>query len=174
MSGEARGFRGGGGVGWKKRAGARGDSAHLVEGDGEGEEDEHAGDEPRDEMRGHVVAVHVPRRDGEDDEHEQVYEDPDGLEHLAQHRPPSVPPVLVRAEDHRRTGDATRVPRKERLSRKDESTTRARWGWGTRRRSERARVARANAERSRGARQQRSRRDDDAARRVRKKFLLAL
>ena len=94
-------------------------------------------------MRGHVVAVHVPRRDGEDDEHEQVYEDPDGLEHLAQHRPPSVPPVLVRAEGPSENQKRDALARKERLSRKDESTTRALWRWGTRRWSVRARVARA-------------------------------
>ena len=130
MSGKARGGRdvfGGMWVG-KARRSSRG-AAHLVEGDGEGEEDEHAGDEPRDEMRGHVVAVHVPRRDGEDDEHEQVYEDPDGLEHLAQHRPPSVPPVLVRAEDHRRTRNATRS-RGRNVSRGRTSRPPARCGGG--------------------------------------------
>mmetsp|Transcript_9174 Transcript_9174/g.37504 ORF Transcript_9174/g.37504 Transcript_9174/m.37504 type:complete len:331 (-) Transcript_9174:182-1174(-) len=78
---------------------------HLVEGYGHGEEDEHAGDEPGDEMRGAAVAVHVPRAQRERDEHDDVDEDPHGLEDLAKETGHHRALVAILALHHRRVID---------------------------------------------------------------------
>ena len=116
------------GCGSEKRAGARGAAARLVEGDGRARrtntpETNHA-------MKCGAMSWRYMSHaaTGKTDEHEQVYEDPDGLEHLAQHRPHRFP-VLVRAEDRRRTRNATRS-RGRNVSRGRTSRPPARCGGG--------------------------------------------
>ena len=76
----------------------------FVECDWDGEEDKDTGDEPRDEVRGPSVAVHVPRAQRERDEHHDVDEDPDGLEDLAEETRHHRALVAILAEHHRREG----------------------------------------------------------------------